>query len=295
MSDDPNADRIAAADPPIAYPVQIYPSSNYGDKRTCKDSKGNTIPGCQPTDFHPGVDLAAPKGTAVVAPHDGWLLFSGPAGGQAPWAGYGPAVVLLAHDDVSDSWWKRLGQHITPSWLPDFMTYTPGGGYLQDTAQAAVYTVLAHLDPRTLPFERAMDSRVAEVWGRHNVDSHDWRERPGDGPSMGPQHLMTFQPGDGRKEAWSNMKDPSARYVTKGQILGYIGDAGHVHWETRVSPLGTHASQQTINPWSWLVSYKGEVNMPDMSNSPPRPASSSSGAGMLLLALGIGYAISEGK
>lgn len=302
MSEDPNADRLNAAQPPIS-PVRLPKASNYGDKRECKDAKGNRIVSCEPTDFHPGVDLLGRKPTAVVAPHDGWILFSGAAGKNAPWVGYGPGVVLIANDDSSDGWWRNLGASILPSWIPAWMWAHGDAGDVGDTAQAATYTLLAHLDPSNLSFDRPMDSRVAEVWGRHDVKSHNWREVPGyhDDPDrpgkMAPQHVMTFQPGKGRNEAWTDPSNPEYRYVKKGQIVGFTGNEGHTHWEERVSPLGTHASGQTIDPWAWLAQYRGRVNMPTISeNQTPEPnAGAGGGMGWLLLAALAAYELSGGK
>lgn len=301
MSADPNADRMNAAMAPI-NPPRVATSSNYGDKRTCKDSKGNAIISCEPTDFHPGVDLLGRKPTPVVAPHDGWILFSGAAGKQAPWVGYGPAVVLLANDDVSDSWWRNLGAQLLPSWVPTWLWSHGGDGDVGDTAQSGSYTLLAHLDPTNLTVERPMDSRVAEVWGRHGVKSHNWREVEGhynDGTNtprgeLAPQHIMTFQPGDGRSPALGDTKNPNARYVRKGEVLGFTGDAGHTHWEVRMSPLGTHASGQTISPWEWLEQYRGPVNMPTVHEGEAPPASSD-GMGWLILAGLAAYALSDTK
>ena len=296
---DPNADRIAAADPPIMPAVL---GTKYGEARTCIDAGGREVPDCKPTEAHPGVDLVAPKGTPVLAPHDGWLLFSGAVGAvgseAAPWRDYGPAVVLLAHDDISDSWWDKLSAALTPSWFPAKLGPLPIG--TRGTAQAGIYTVLAHLDPTTLAFDRSMDSRVNEVWGRTRVNTDNWRTvdtwakgAPQTwgaliddilGKAPGPQHVMKFQPGNGRSEAVYALADPNARYVRKGQLLGTVGDAKHVHWEIRVSPLGLASGGQAFDPMRWLAAYKGPLGMPVTAEA-PKARGGGGGAILLLLAL----------
>ena len=53
-------------------------------------------PFTQELDFHPGLDLAAPRGTAITAPADGVVVFAGryPLAASVGWWRYGNLVVL---------------------------------------------------------------------------------------------------------------------------------------------------------------------------------------------------------
>jgi len=118
----------AIARPPVT-PISFVPGGAFDAVRH-DPSEGSC--GIHPYPcHHPGVDLIAPKGTAVAAPHSGWVLVS-QATNDPPFVGYGPAVVLLAHDDGAR---QPIGT-------------TPG----DKNVETFRYSLLAHLDPDTLRF-----------------------------------------------------------------------------------------------------------------------------------------------
>jgi len=116
----------AIARPPVT-PLLIAPSGAY---LAVRSSPADGSCGVHPYPcHHPGVDLQAPLGTAVSAPHSGWVLVS-QATNDPPFEGYGPAVVLLAHDDGRAN---------------------PGRGGSGEIYSLR-YSLLAHLDPNSLRF-----------------------------------------------------------------------------------------------------------------------------------------------
>jgi hypothetical protein len=201
------------ADP--VYPVAKFTiprTGHFGSVRRSPRDGGCGLHGypCK----HPGTDLAAPVNTPVVAPHDGWILAAVMAPKDAklpaPFEGYEPGVVLIAHDDVTDPWWKKFQGNLLKGQL-----FTPA-------AQSARYSLLGHV---VTPFDLPLDARV---W--HEEDHSNWRELA-DGTLV-----MTFQPGNGRDVVGTN---PNARYVHAGDTVGYIGPTshGHTHWELRTRPV----------------------------------------------------------
>jgi hypothetical protein len=285
---DPQAEVRELADAPVA-PIRIAKSSAYGDKRVCSEASKDAGT-CKDTEFHPGVDLLGKKGQQVTAPHDGWILYSGKvkaASRRFPgmFVGYEPNVVLLAHDDVRSSAWKRLAAATTPSWYPF--------GHITATDQAGAYSLIAHLG--TVMFSRDLDSRLEEVIdSRAELDTANWRSSEYFHGHTG--HIMTFQPGHGRALALNDFTNQQARYVLKGTPLGNIGDAGHVHWEIRTSPFGTLASatgrpfeqNQRLDPMLWLRDYKGPLGAPDIEeNAEPSERGGDSGGLWLLLLIAL--------
>ena len=153
----------ALARPPVT-PVAFVPAGAFGAVRVdaSEGSCGIHNYPCK----HPGLDLIAPKGTAVAAPHSGWVLVS-QATNNPPFAGYGPAVVLLAHDDGAA---QPLGT-------------TPG-----DKGIATFrYSLLAHLDPDTLrfnaPWKRAEGLTDTDDAKRYHKLDDGTIARLGDWPS----------------------------------------------------------------------------------------------------------------
>jgi hypothetical protein len=277
---DDAAEIAALADAPV-IPIRIAKDSAYGDRRVCPPDAA----GCVSTEFHPGVDLLGKSGQQVFAPHDGWILYAGKvklASKRWPslFEGYGPNVILFAHDDVRSSAWRRFAAATTPGWWPF--------GHVTATDQAAVYSLLGHLG--SVMFPRDMDSRLEQVIdSRADIHTDSWRSSTYNRGHTG--HIMTFQPGRGRALAFANPSDQTARYVTKGTPLGNIGSARHVHWEIRTSPFGTLASptghplegNQRLDPMLWLHDYKGVLLGPEVEeNAAPIP---DDGGWMWLLAL----------
>jgi len=200
---------------------------------------------------HKGVDLAAPAGTRVVAPHDGWVLYWGPAN-DAPFVGYGPWVILIAHDDIRDSLWDRFRKQANAPLVSDWFP----------TAQSARYSLIAHL-------AAPPGSGAARIPMSDNMfkprDKKLWRHLP-DGTQ-----IMTFEP-------------HADRYIYTGDDIGTVSTANHVHWELRNAPLaGKSGRLDAMNVWRTF--YK--VATPEGVALPP-PPKEGGGLGMLLLALALG-------
>lgn len=241
------------ARPPVT-PVTVLPTGAYDAVRSSPAQGGCGIHGypCR----HPGEDLTARKGTPVAAPHDGWVLVS-KATDKAPFAGYGPSVVLLAHDDSPDSWTQDLFRRLPP--------------LMGRTRKAFRYSLLAHLDPSTLTYDVDL---AAAVMDRSNYDVLD----------------------DG---TWAMLWSP-ATYVKEGEVLGYVGDAGHVHWEVRISPLGTHSEGATEDPFGWLQAYDaltawGITTLPVDASKAKRPPAAGASWWPLAALLGAGWLASRSR
>jgi murein DD-endopeptidase MepM/ murein hydrolase activator NlpD len=71
--------RQVLASTPSIWPVRGYLSAAFGNRKD---------PFTGMPDFHPGIDISTPRGTKVVAPADGVVVFVGKKGG------YGNAVVI---------------------------------------------------------------------------------------------------------------------------------------------------------------------------------------------------------
>lgn len=211
----------AVARPPVT-PVVFGATGAYGAVRS--DPKDGAC-GIHPYPCtHPGVDLEAPKGTDVVAPHAGWVLVS-QATNDPPFVGYGPAVVLLAHDDYMEG--KR--DEIGPSQQSQLEFKAP---------RTLRYSLLAHLDPLSLKY--ALPWKQAQGL-TDTDDAKKWRKL-----DDGTIARIADWPG------W-------AVHVNAGDLLGAIGDAGHVHWEMRTSPLKELGDVSLMNPLGWLHAYDPSI------------------------------------
>jgi murein DD-endopeptidase MepM/ murein hydrolase activator NlpD len=71
--------RQVLASTPSIWPVRGYLSAAFGNRKD---------PFTGMPDFHPGIDISTPRGTKVVAPADGVVIFTGKKGG------YGNAIVI---------------------------------------------------------------------------------------------------------------------------------------------------------------------------------------------------------
>jgi len=248
-----NAYPEAIARPPVT-PISFLPGGAYAAVRSSPADGSCASHGYPCT--HPGVDLIAPRGTAVAAPHDGWVLVS-QATNDPPFKGYGPAVVLLAHDDGNTQQIKK--------WLPadligeKFYTYR--------------YSLLAHLDPATL--------RFAAPWSRaQGLTDTDDKKR---------YHVL----GDGtaaRIREWPKW----AQFVKAGEYLGSIGDAGHVHWEIRTRPLREQGGLKDLeDPIGWLKRYDPSIPWDTTTASPITPLSKGGGIGTLIVLGGLLYMLED--
>lgn len=184
--------------PPI-NPVVVTPHGGYGYERS-DASEG----ACGVHDYpctHWGLDCAGSVGDTVVAPCDAWVLASF-ATNTPPFTGYGPSVVLLAHDDGDD----RRG------------------------VLSFRYSLLAHLEPRSLRYSIDPDRDFLASHASANYD------------------ILA----DGTYAAKRLKAGSTMVHVSEGEELGYIGAAHHVHWEVRISPLGS-GGVGTMDPLGWLA------------------------------------------
>jgi murein DD-endopeptidase MepM/ murein hydrolase activator NlpD len=214
------------------------PHGGYGYVRTSSAQGACGVHGYPCT--HAGIDLVAPKGTPVKAPHAGWLMVVR-ATDQPPFSGYGPAVVLIAHDDADDGdQWALYDQEYHHHKDP---------GPLNPTELVPVahrYSLLAHLDP---------DSLTA------NVPLHSWTESEDNyyvADNGVDWLLLSMNPDLMFGEQWGQ----SLLRVKEGEVVGKIGDAGHVHWEVRRAPYET-GLDHTVDPFKdWLAAFDPLVNPP---------------------------------
>lgn len=94
--------QLLAATPSI-WPVRGYLSASFGNRKD---------PFTGMPDFHPGIDVSTPRGTPIVAPADGVVVFVGKK------RGYGKALVInhgygvLTRYGHLDGWDVRPGQRV---------------------------------------------------------------------------------------------------------------------------------------------------------------------------------------
>ncbi|MFQ5740805.1 MAG: M23 family metallopeptidase [Acidobacteriota bacterium] len=90
---------ILLAATPSLMPVQGYPSDRYGMRRD---------PFTSQRDFHPGLDISAPKGNKVVATADGLVVFAGRQ------FAYGKLVILEHKFGISTRYGHLANIAVTP-------------------------------------------------------------------------------------------------------------------------------------------------------------------------------------
>jgi murein DD-endopeptidase MepM/ murein hydrolase activator NlpD len=81
--------------PPI-YPLQVGAHGGWLEVRSTPADGSCGVSGypCK----HPGLDVAGPAGTSVVAPESGAVVMAG-TGSQAPFVGYGPWFIIIQGQD----------------------------------------------------------------------------------------------------------------------------------------------------------------------------------------------------
>jgi murein DD-endopeptidase MepM/ murein hydrolase activator NlpD len=95
--------RSLLATTPSVWPIRGYLSAGFGNR-------DDPFTGLK--DFHPGLDISAPRGTKVMAPADGTVIFAGVKGG------YGNAVTvdhgrgIVTHYGHLDAFNVRVGQAV---------------------------------------------------------------------------------------------------------------------------------------------------------------------------------------
>lgn len=236
---------------------------------------------------HFGVDLSAPKGTPVYAPHDGYILYAGPAG-RAPFKGYEPDVVLLAHADYKEpSLWERMRAPLWDIGDPDPVS--------------ARYSLLGHV---------TLKNEITDWWPDRVIDLGPRRKdepfialpddvykassasKKSGGPwvKLADGTVVMTTSADAVASTWRG-NNSNGRWVRAGDLLGVVSGANHVHWEIRTSPLaGTSGRIDPVEIWE--THYGRRV--PDTSEVAPAapPPPSSGGGAFWLLAL---LALSGGK
>ena len=246
---------------------------------------------------HYGADLSAPKGSKVFAPHDGWILYSGVAT-KAPFVGYGPGAILIAHHDVQDSVWERGWKWATGRLL-DIFDFPEG-------QVATRYSLLGHVDP--LPVPPAVAAKLPSEITPVDMDLPEHEQPIPMPPDLSdslstkpnPDHWRHLSDGtvvmmSGADAVTQTKKEIVKRWVNAGDLVGHVSAANHVHWEIRVAPLAGHEGR--IDPIAvWQQAY--DLALPsgaEIAPPPPRtygpeyhpelmrPGESGGGGGALLL------------
>lgn len=276
-------------------PVTPYDTGAYGAwGATRKDSsQGSCGLGTYPC-RHWGADIVGKPGGIVLAPTAGWVLVSQRWDTNAsPFGGYGPAVVLFAHDDraflaahaqKSDGTWEGTPVHEAVA-AKDALT----------TGQSIYYSLLGHVDPRNLVFDLPFKNIASEIYDSTGSKSKHYRKARG--------ASIALQDDAVRVDPWPD----SAKWVPAGAPLAFITPGvNHVHWEVRNGPLGHFNDVGQTDPKKWLADEATGDPSIDWSHAPaspliapaslpPLPVSSGGGGLGMLLVGGLLYLISEGK
>lgn len=247
--------------PPVT-PVRIPRTGAFGAERNSPEDGacGVSKYPCQ----HPGTDLSAPKGTVVSAPANGWVLVSQAVNGP-PFSGYGPAVVLLAHDDAKHE--DHGG---------------PGGGPYGTWSMR--YSLLAHLDGDNLRYHLPW----SQAQGITDSLKAPLRSELGTDEDIAAKTAKWAKTDDGaihRVKPWPAW----AQYVKEGEWLGTVAK-DHTHWEIRTTPMGGPGNR--IDPEGWLRFFDPSVDWSTATASPIRKAKGG-GGGAVLLGLALAWMLSD--
>lgn len=260
-------------------PVTPYDTGAYGAwGATRKDSsQGSCGLGSYPC-RHWGADIVGKPGGVILAPTNGWLLVSQKWDTNAsPFGGYGPGVILFAHDDRA--------------FLAAHDARDPGFDITHDvnvmknaltTGQSIYYSLLGHVDPRNLAYDLPFKTHASEIYDASGSKSKHYRKARGAD--------IALQDDAVRVDPWPS----TAPYVTEGTPLGFITPGvNHVHWEVRNGPLGHFNDVGQTDPKKWLADETTGDPSIDWSHAPPSgmiaptslPPIASSGGGMGLALL----------
>lgn len=179
---------------------------------------------------HWGSDIVAPAGTVVAAPTDGWILVSRDWGNTHPYGGFGPGLVVFAHDDRK--WLKDTGQAsgLVPKDRDNLDA--PFGVTMY-------YSLLGHINQS---YAQNYDPNELEVTNGSKAAKN--YEKIGTAPSI--------QNGALRVKPWPT----KYQYVKEGQPLGTVrADMRHVHWSIFRGPIGEFNAEGTYDPGLWLRTY----------------------------------------
>lgn len=241
----------------------------------------------RPTDYpcqHYGADLSAPQGRKVYAPHDGWMLYAGPAD-RAPFVGYGPGAILIAHNDTGDSAWERGWKWATGP-LIDMFDFPEG-------QVAARYSLIGHVMPVGMAERNPLELDLPggdvapvplpkDLWPTRSKSGDHWRTLK-DGTVV----MMT-----GADAVTQNNMGVLKRWVSAGDHIGYVSDKNHIHWEIRTAPLvGKEGRGDPVA--TWMQYYGKDVPIGSGIDEPPPPPPEvqrrgNAGALLLLAALALG-------
>ena len=219
---------------------------------------------------HYGADLSAPKGSPVFAPHDGWILYKGPAT-KAPFVGYQPGTVLIAHHDVQDSLWQRVKRTVNQPLVNIWG--------LDESTVALRYSLIGHVTQENPVMPIDIDTPTidlaADVWDstKAKPNQSHWRK-------LADGTVTMMSGADGKT---------NARWVNAGDPIGWVG-LDHVHWEIRNAPLaGKDGRFDPISTWTQFYGKPlpsgAEATPPDVTAAPP-PSGNGALALLALLAFG---------
>jgi murein DD-endopeptidase MepM/ murein hydrolase activator NlpD len=241
------------------WPLRAFDVHKFGAYGVTRNSPDEGACGTQPHPCqHWGVDLSAPGGTPVYAPHNGWVLYNGAA--VQPFSGYGPRVMLIAHADLHTSLTSRLWDYVTGP-LKNIADFPEG-------AVSVRYSLIAHLAHASTP---APVNLVGDIWDatKAKPNPDHWRPVKGDSRSI---IMMTDAEG----------VTPS-RQVYAGQQIGTVdADKQHVHWELRTAPLKpSRAGNFRIDP---IETFRQQYGL-ELPSGVKMPAKGGGAGWLLLLAL----------
>jgi murein DD-endopeptidase MepM/ murein hydrolase activator NlpD len=230
---------------------------------------------------HWGADLSAPAGAKVFAPKDGWILYDGPAT-DAPFKGYGPWVVLIAHADAGSSMWQRIKQWVTGPLL-DVLDFP-------ETSVSVTYSLISHLANK--PGPGAHVKLPGDIWKslsppvitRGTRSSAHWgglRTRDTQGRITNNGSAMTSS-SDAYDDPTSTGGSRANRRVFAGEEIGLVSSANHIHWEIRNAPLA--GVEGRFDPIEWARQGYG-LMLPSGAQVAPSPSGGGGGGILLLLAL----------
>lgn len=224
---------------------------------------------------HWGADLTAPKGTPVYAPKDGWILYDGPAV-DAPFKGYGPWVILIAHRDAGDSMWQRGWKWATGPLL-DIFDFPEG-------LVSASYSLISHLE--TPPGTGAPRIPLTkDFWSSVGGKADHWSKL-----AYGGRGMMTDSDAHDDTTNYSAGpagKNQTTRRVFAGELIGHVSNANHIHWEVRNAPVapGGPPALNLAGRYDPITYFKDNYNLqlPMGGTIVPARIGGEGGAGVLLL------------
>jgi murein DD-endopeptidase MepM/ murein hydrolase activator NlpD len=226
---------------------------------------------------HWGADLSAPAGSKVFAPKDGWILYDGPAT-DAPFKGYGPWVMLIAHADAGASMWQRVKKWATGP-LFDVLDFP-------EKVVSITYSLISHLANK--PGSGAHVKLPADIWGSISpgsvTASSHWAKLKGTDTRgrIGDRGRAMMSAADAFDDPADTGGSRSNRRVFAGEEIGLVSSANHIHWEIRNAPLADAIGR--FDPIEWARQGYG-LMLPGGAKVAPAASGDGGGGILLLLAL----------